>query len=291
MFKCIDQKVLDVFDNDYNTNHNLKVKTINSSGGIFGASCDISHEMESSIFLATPPPVDKGFMLSHLKLLSNGKVMLDASWKVNENLKCNFVAEDGRHEPGLMNLHSFGKMGLEYQNKSLHSSIDIDVVNGPLLFLSSVFSPKYFNNNIKIGGSMQLNSHLENGDGPPSIIDLAAGAVFKQKDYQIGIRSTNYLTNIRGTYLHNLNTSTMLAAKVDMSLEENSQQITIGALHKYDQYTTIKTKIDSRSRMCWSISHWIGEKKEFKLTAAATVDVGEGASNKQNVGIGISYNA
>ena len=285
LFKDIDKSILKILDEDYNTNHNVRVNTTNSSGGTFTALGEIgAGGMESSIDVKTETPLE-GIVLEKLNFKSDGKISVEAGYKVNNSFRFNFVAEDGRHEPGLP-LNSFGKVGVEYLSNNMHSTFDVDVINGPLVFISSLFQ---LNNNISVGGSMQFNTRLETGGGPPNIVDLAIGASVKQKDWQAGVRTTKNLNYLRGSYLHNLSRATKIATSIDMNLRENHQNITVGGLHQVDKYTSMKAKIDSESRLSTSFMHYIGERKDMKISAAASVDLVDWAPNKQIVGFGISY--
>ena len=67
------------------------------------------------------------------------------------------------------------------------------------------------------------------------------------------------------------------------------QNITVGGIHQLDKYTSIKAKINSESILSTSFMHHVGEKKEIKISAAASVDLVDWAPNKQVVGFGISY--
>jgi hypothetical protein len=46
----------------------------------------------------------------HLFVQTDGRMFAEASYLINNNLKCTACIEDGRQEPGKP-LHSFGKLG------------------------------------------------------------------------------------------------------------------------------------------------------------------------------------
>jgi hypothetical protein len=93
---------------------------------------------------------------------SNGRILGEASYVVNDKFKLVTCIEDGRVEPGKP-LHSFGKLGVDYTTalgtttgNNLAAQLDVDIVNGPSIQGAALFSFPYF----RIGGEFLCNTHV-----------------------------------------------------------------------------------------------------------------------------------
>ena len=132
-------------------------------------------------------------------------------------------AEDGRQEPGKP-LHSFGKIGVEYSIPALSMSGDIDVVNGPTFGASVLMKTHQF-----LGGfDLHYNSHLEDKDLSPEIVDFNVGIGYKGQDWSAFAKTTELMSSLRGGYLHRISSRVSAAALFDYRLKTNYQKMTVG---------------------------------------------------------------
>jgi hypothetical protein len=144
--------------------------------------------------------------------------------QVNEAVKLLVSAEDGRQEPGKP-LHSFGKVGVEYSFPMLGVTTDVDVVNGPTLRTSALLR-RYA---MQVGFELQYNSHLEDKELSPEVVDFNFGVTYKGKDWSAFAKTTELLSSIRGGYLHKVSDNVSAAALFDYRLKTNYQKISIGS--------------------------------------------------------------
>lgn len=153
---------------------------------------------------------------------------MEASYQVTDSTKLLVSAEDGRQEPGKP-LHSFGKIGAEYILPRLALTADVDVVNGPTIRASALGKSGLF----KGGFDLQYNSHLEDRELSPELVDFNFGMSCKGSDWSAFAKTTELLSSIRGGYLHKVSENVAAAAIFDYRLKTNYQKITFGASWRY----------------------------------------------------------
>lgn len=129
-----------------------------------------------------------------------------------------FIQEPGRP------LHSFGKLGVEYTVPVLAVTADVDVVNGPTMNASALIKKYSFSG----GFDLQYNTHLEDKNLPPEIVDFNVGMAYQGSDWSSFLRTTELLTNIRGGYLHKVTKAVDVAALFDYRLKTNYQKLAVG---------------------------------------------------------------
>lgn len=154
---------------------------------------------------------------------TDGRILLEASYHVHDKVKLLVSAEDGRQEPGKP-LHSFGKIGIEYEVPAVAVTADVDVVNGPTIRTSVLGRRKALN----AGIDLQYNSHLEDKDLAPELVDFNFGLSYKGKDWSAFAKTTELMSSVRGGYLHKVNEKVTAAALFDYRLKTNYQKISIG---------------------------------------------------------------
>jgi hypothetical protein len=169
-------------------------------------------------------PNPTGLSLENLRMKTDGRILAEASVQVNEAVKLLVSAEDGRQEPGKP-LHSFGKIGVEYSHPMLGVTTDVDVVNGPTLRASALLR-RYA---MRLGCEVQYNSHLEDKELSPEVVDFNFGISYKGKDWSAFAKTTELLSSIRGGYLHKVSDKVSAAASFDYRLKTNYQKLTVGS--------------------------------------------------------------
>lgn len=105
---------------------------------------------------------------------------------------------------------------------------DVDVVNGPTL-RASVLAKR---NALKAGFDLQYNSHLEDKELSPEVVDFNVGVSYKGQDWSAFAKTTELLSSIRGGYLHKVSDTVSAAALFDYRLKTNYQKIAVGSFWK-----------------------------------------------------------
>lgn len=226
--------------------------------------------------------------LDRLRVKSDGRILLEASLKANDNLKFFMAAEDGKQEPGRP-LQSFGKIGSEILFNNTNFNIDIDVVNGPLIKGSLMQSYNTIGK-WKFGGEAIINTKFdENKASRPELVNLSIGGLFKQPSYSVHFRTIENFSAFRLCYLHKLTPIITVSTMIDLNYKLNQQKMIFGGVYKLDNNTTFKGKVDSNAIISGSFQHKINP--FVKLTMSAEVDA-QGWSSVENhkSGISLSFN-
>lgn len=164
----------------------------------------------------------------HLLILSqtDGRVLAQVSCEATDELKFIACIEDGRVEPGKP-LHSFGKLGMDYCYQDRFSAqADLDIVNGPSI-QGSLFSQLRF---LRFGGEFMCNTHLEDKNSKPELVDLNIGGAIVGSDWFASIRTTNLFSNIRVGYTCLISKTMNFGALVNYRVFQNQQSVLIGAV-------------------------------------------------------------
>jgi hypothetical protein len=156
----------------------------------------------------------------------DGRVLGQVSYRVANDFKLVACIEDGRVEPGKP-LHSFGKLGFDYSLKDkIAAQGDVDIINGPSI-QGSLFCQLKF---LQIGGEFMWNSHLDDKNINPELVDLNVGGAIVGADWFASVRTTSLFSNIRVGYTCVLSKTLNFGALVNYRVFQNQQSVLIGAL-------------------------------------------------------------
>lgn len=213
---------VDLFEDDYFSGQRLKFQAKNESDITVSGEAELGQQKVPLTVLTIKRP---GILLSldKLRMKSDGRLLAEVSLKTSDYFKLTMSAEDGRQEPGRP-IQSFGKVGVELTFPKLNLDADLDVVNGPLLRTSALYN----HGNYKVGGETLINTNIEFADQSPEMTDFNVGFAYIGKRWTLVGRTTNLLSNMRLSYLHDISPKLLLAAQVDYHLKSNSQKIAVG---------------------------------------------------------------
>ncbi len=164
--------------------------------------------------------------LEKFRMKSDGRFLAEASLRTSPISKFIVCAEDGRQEPGKP-LQSFGKLGCEIllPNPRFGVIADIDVVNGPLFRLAALYRPT---TNLSIGLESLVNSHLEDKDQSPEVVDLNICMNYRGPGWSVSSRSFDSLSSLRVSYIHTVSPTVTVGSQLDYRLRANSQRLMLG---------------------------------------------------------------
>jgi hypothetical protein len=162
--------------------------------------------------------------LDNLRIRSDGRVLVEGSLQTSSVSKLTVAAEDGRQEPGKP-VQSFGKLGCELKLPRIGSTFDVDVVNGPLFSASALFTPAQ---NVYFGMEGLFNSHLEDKDRSPEIIDFNMGIQYLGPNWTAAARSFDSMNTLKMAYVHVLSPTVTIGSHVDYRKKTNSQKLSLG---------------------------------------------------------------
>jgi hypothetical protein len=141
-------------------------------------------------------------------------------------MKLTACIEEGRHEPGKP-VHSFGKIGIDYESKDMTLSSDIDLINGPSLQGCVLLT---FFNRLKIGGEFLCNTHFDEKE-KPEIIDCNIGvSLLHGTDTSLSMRTLDLFDVFRFGYIqHRIGSADLdLGVRVDYRVRSNHQRLSLG---------------------------------------------------------------
>jgi hypothetical protein len=231
--------VVDILNEEFFFSKKLFIKTKNASGMEWGIDGDLSSRGTSgTMSLSYSDPSGLTLEKLRMKVSSNclstrlshsqidGRVLGQVSYRVANDLKLVACIEDGRVEPGKP-LHSFGKLGFDYSLKDkVAAQGDIDIINGPSV-QGSFFCQLRF---LQIGGEFMWNTHMDDKNSKPELVDLNVGGAIIGADWFTSIRTTNLFSNIRVGYTSVLSKTLNFGALVNYRVFQNQQSVLIGGL-------------------------------------------------------------
>jgi len=288
-FDELDITATSLMDDDFSTLNSLKVMTKNKNGGKIDFSTKLTGDgnTDTELGLSAAPSSSGGLIafpctLEKLRFRADGHVTLESSLALSESLLFRFNAADGRQEPGKQ-LHSYGAIGLESKSTHVKTSCMLDLVNGPLLNLRSIFQV----DNFAIGGNLLYNTKLDSGyeSSTPSILDIGLSARYKGNDWESAVRTMNGMSALRGTYVQKVSDETRIAAIVDYSLDTNEQKMAIATEWQLDNITQVKAKVDSAGSLNFSCKQTVTDK--LSATVAAHTNARD-VDNQSPASMGIS---
>lgn len=233
------------FDFGYFQTKRVLLNIKNKSGVVFNHQSELlpKGHMFGSITVSYKPE-NASVALDRFGVKSDGRIILDAAMKLNQNLKLTVSAEDSRQEPGKP-LHSFGKLGFEYKNNKTSVlpfvfANDVDVVNGPILRSSFVAS---IQNVLKFGVQGVINMHMDDklltnnlsnidsafNSSTPEIVDLSLTSAYKGDGWLASLKTRDYMKFMRVCYIQNISPTLDVGAQIDYGLKVNTQKFHVGA--------------------------------------------------------------
>lgn len=158
-------------------------------------------------------------------LQTDGCLLAEISAPITPSLQLTACIEDGRMEPGKP-VHSFGKIGVDFDGGDMSVSADIDVINGPSLQGCALLN---FYNYLNIGGEFLFNTHFDEKE-KPEIIDCNVGIALNTTNVSLSVRTVDLFDIFRFGYVHRqvANHDLTLGAKVDYRIRNNHQKLTLG---------------------------------------------------------------
>jgi hypothetical protein len=128
-------------------------------------------------------------------------------------------------EPGKP-VHSFGKIGIDYEASDMTVSADVDIINGPSVQGCALLN---FYKRLNIGGEFLCNTHFDEKE-KPEIIDCNVGISFNTTDLSLSVRTVDLFDIFRFGYVQR-NVAALdldLGARVDYRIRNNHQRLTLG---------------------------------------------------------------
>mmetsp|Transcript_4596 Transcript_4596/g.7784 ORF Transcript_4596/g.7784 Transcript_4596/m.7784 type:complete len:294 (+) Transcript_4596:202-1083(+) len=287
-FKDLENSLTSLFTEDYFWIKKLKWKTIDSRYHLSTFGYLYSNRSMSTIGSASLSYINPngGIAIHNLRIKTDGCLLAEVSTALSSNLQLTACIEDGRMEPGKP-VHSFGKVGLDYEVKDMTVSADIDLINGPSLQGCALLN---FYKRLNIGGEFLCNTHFDEKE-KPEIIDCNVGIAFNTSELSLSVRTVDLFDIFRFGYVHH-NVASLdldLGARVDYRIRNDHQRLTLGGKWRPNENTELKGKVDSDLVISTSFSQDV--LPFLRLSLCTLVDVKqEVVLDGYTFGIGLAFN-
>lgn len=223
---CVVFLCIDLLEEDFFFSQKFQFKAKNQSDFVVTGEADFGSRGP----MANLSLFRKGSILSldKLRIKSDGRILAEASLKTSDISTFTVSAEDGRQEPGKP-LQSFGKLGVEIRSPTIMAQADVDVVNGPLLKGSFVYS---LFKNLSFGAETLVNTHLEERNSYPELTDLNFGVAYSGPNWNLAARTTDTIGTMRFGYLQSISQRLTVGALLIYRLKANAQKLVFGAEYR-----------------------------------------------------------
>mmetsp|Transcript_16343 Transcript_16343/g.24638 ORF Transcript_16343/g.24638 Transcript_16343/m.24638 type:complete len:286 (-) Transcript_16343:137-994(-) len=280
-YKNLEYKINGLLEDDYFYTKKVDLKTTNASGIEWSAAGVISPTGTVGSFSARwDNPL--GFTLENFRVKTDGRVLAEASLKVAEGLKFTSSIEDGRQEPGKP-LRSYGKLGLDFLSDYVSVQGDVDIVNGPIVSSSILGEYEKF----KFGGDVFLDTHFEDREQRPELMDASIGASYDGPDWTASLRTTDLMSNVRLAYVHHVSDSLDVGGLVEYRIKSNYQSLAVGSRWIPDEQTVVKGKMNSDAVFAASLRQKVSD--YLHLIVCAEVDAKETGHEGHKFGLGMEF--
>ena len=225
MFSDIGKAGKDLLEDDYFYTQRLKIKTTNESKLSWLTDGELSSKGVNASISASR--LGSNMSLDKFRVNNDGRVLFEASLHTNDVARFRVSGEDGRQEPGKP-LLGFGKLGFELRTPSVSGTADIDVVNGPIVRSSLVYSYK----SLSIGAEAAVNTRLEEKDTAPELTEMNVGVAYRGPDWNLSARSLDSFGALRMTYMHSISPGHAVSSKLNYRLKGNGQKLSVGTSYR-----------------------------------------------------------
>jgi hypothetical protein len=93
---------------------------------------------------------------------------------------------------------SYGQLALEYDNRGVLASCNVDVVNGPTVGLAAVVN---LMGGLRLGAAAALNTQLDENDRPPEVVEHALGMQFRGQGWEASLATLNKFHSVEASFM------------------------------------------------------------------------------------------
>lgn len=280
----------ELLDDDFKYGQSLRVKTKNDVGLEVLVEGELAPMGAGGSITAARKVASAFFHLDKLRVRTDGRVAGEASYALSQDSEVDsrlYVAfEDGRQEPGKP-LESFGKAGSKLKTKAFDLDASIDVVNGPTCRAAAL----YRSMQLCVGVEAQVNTHWEEKQlsGGSELEDFNVGASYTTPQWSLSGRTSDRLSNIHLSYLHQVAPSLLLASQLHYGLGRTPvQRVSLGVQYGPDAATVVKGKVELPSAVV-SAAYKRRLSDYVQLTVCAAVDAQDLGADSHRFGLGLSF--
>ncbi|CAM9297801.1 unnamed protein product [Choristocarpus tenellus] len=280
LFKDIESDIHGLLRDDYVTTKKLEVVTRTANGLTFTTHGEVDGRNVKSKAGARDLNIASGLNLDNFQLMSDGRVLADASLSVSDRVKLTVCAEDGRQEKGKAS-QSNGRLGIEFVTPRVGLTGEVDVVDGPKIGGSVLMEHGGF----LAGGLAQFNSQLDEKDRKAGLVDMGWCVGYRGDGWMATAATAGNLSTLNlafhqesilrsssgaSTGLPNLPPGVKVGAVMAYGLQEPRQRLTAGCSWQVDPSSRLRCKADSDGVVSFAFRHALSP--FVALTLGARVD-------------------
>lgn len=234
------KKTSDLLNNDYSFDRKFKLTTKSAAGITFTTEGTLKPKKLDGKLTAKWSPAD-GLFVDKLSISSEGRLVGEATLKnavKNTDLVCK-VADGANESPS-------GELEVKYTHDKFTADLGIDVVNGPTVSLSgSALIAAGFT----LGGSLKLNTKLDDSNGSPDLKDYGAALSYVNKDVTLAVTTKDKLKEVQVSVYNDFSKETQLGVQCNFLSKGELKSMHVGALYQIDANTKLQTKVDNKGQV------------------------------------------
>jgi len=231
------KKTSDLLNNDFSFDRKFKLTTKSAAGVTFTTEGTLKPKKLDGKLTAKWSPA-AGLLVDKLSISSEGRLVGEATLKnavSNTDLICR-VQDGAGAAPA-------GELEVKYTHDSFTCDLGVDVVNGPTLSLSG---SALVATGLTLGGSVKLDTKLDEANGSPDLKDYGAAVSYVQKDVTCVLATKDRLKEVSLAVYNDLSKDTQLGVQCNFLSKGELKSMQVGAIQRIDADTTLQAKVDNK---------------------------------------------
>jgi len=232
------KKTSDLLNNDFSFDRKFKLTTKSAAGVTFTTEGTLKPKKLDGKLTAKWSPAD-GLLVDKLSISSEGRLAGEATLKnalKNTDLVCK--VQDGAGEAPA------GELEVKYTHDMFTCDVGVDVVNGPTISVSG--SATVGSTGLTFGGSLKLDTKLDEANGAPELKDYSAALSYVQRDVTTVVSTKDKLKEVTVAVYNDLSKETQLGVQCNFLSKGELKSMHVGGIYQIDADTKLQAKVDNK---------------------------------------------
>jgi voltage-dependent anion channel protein 2 len=271
------KKTSDLLTNDFSFDRKFKLTTKSAAGVTFTTEGTLKPKKLDGKLTAKWSPAD-GLLVDKLSISSEGRLAGEATLKnalKNTDLVCR-VQDGGGDAPA-------GELEVKYTQDMFTFDCGVDVVNGPTLLASG--SANVGTTGLTVGGSMKLDTKLDEANGSPVLKDYNAAVSYVQKDVTCVLSTKDKMKEVTLAVFNDVSKDAQLGVQCNFLAKGELKSMHVGAMYQIDADTKLQTKVDNKGIV--SANYILAFRPGCKGIASVQVDALNFAGDAHKLGLSL----
>jgi len=275
-FGDLSKKTSDLLSNDYSFDRKFKLTTRSAAGVTFTTEGTLKPKKLDGKLTAKWSPAD-GLFVDKLCIASDGRLTGEATLKnavANTDLICK--VQDGAGEPPA------GELEVKYTHDKFTFDCGVDVVNGPTISASG--SATVGATGVTVGGSLKLDTKLDEANGSPELKDYNGAISYTNRDVTAVLATKDKMNTLVLSVYNDLSKDTQLGVQCNFNKAE-LKSVHAGAIYQIDADTKLQTKVDNKGIV--SANYILAFRPGCKGIASVQIDALNFAGDAHKLGLSL----